>query len=137
MDGVNYRRVDCIKKDKDGLVLGIDTFWQDITGAVVPDPTLSATVVTKGFCQLCDPKWESFTGDNATLKAFNKLSLFIPACCSVTIKTDAGVITLPAQNGPWNFCEEFGCDLTAYSIAVGADDTCTVEDITTILTKTK
>ena len=134
VDGVDYTRNDCTKKDKAGVVISVESYWQDITGAIVEAPT--GGVITKGACEICNPAIESFYGNNATLTGFNKFTVDIPKCCSVEITTSAGTITLPAKPINWIFCEHFECDLTNYNIAI-TDGECKPDDIYTILTKTK
>ena len=55
VDGVDYTRNDCIKKDIDGTILEVNSFWQDITGAVITDPTTGAISIVKGSCD-CEVK---------------------------------------------------------------------------------
>lgn len=55
IDGRDFTRVDCIKKDKEGALLGVDSFWQDIAGTVVVNPTIGASDISKGACKVaCD-----------------------------------------------------------------------------------
>ena len=138
IDGIDYTRNDCIKKDKDGVLESVTPFWTDITGTVVPDPTIGVDplLIKKGVCEICNPAIESFYGDNATLAGYNKFTVDIPKCCSVIVTTSAGVITLPAKPTNWVFCENFDCDLTSYSVEINEGD-CEVDNVFTILTKTK
>ena len=133
IDGLDFTRNDCIKKDENGVFLSVESFWQDRNGIVVLDPTAGATLVSKGACKICNPAWESFTGSNATLAGWNKLSLFVPKCCAVQITTSAGTIQLPAQPSAWNFCEVFECLVTGFELT--STNGCDINEITTILTK--
>lgn len=72
--------------------------------------------------QPCQPYLESFTGEAApAVLPFNSLLIHKPACCELTVTTDAGVVTLPAAIQSWS-PECFDCDLT--TITLGGDPDC-------------
>lgn len=132
VDGVDYTRNDCIKKDKDGTFLEVNSFWQDITGTVVPEPTGTKT---RGACEICTPTTESFLGDNATLTEFNEITIDIPKCCAVSFTTNAGTINLPSKNSNWIFCQKYDCNLTSFSLSASTQEC--LDETFVILTKTK
>ena len=104
----------------------------DINGVEVSTTTNTTTIP----CVVpCTPAMESFQGDNATLTSYNKINLFMPKCCEVTITTDAGTITFPAQDCAWTWCDSFDCELTSYTVSASNPDC--LDKITTILTKSK
>ena len=132
VDGVDYTRNDCIKKDIDGTILEVNSFWQDLTGAIVQEPT--GTKV-RGACEFCSPATESFLGNNATLTEFNEITIDIPKCCAVSFTTNAGTINLPSKNSNWIFCQKYDCNLTSFSLSASTQEC--LDETFVILTKTK
>lgn len=113
---------------KDGEPTG-DVYYTNKFGALIGIPV----DFTLGECSLCDPKQESFIGNNSTLTEFNSIAIFIPKCCTITYMTSAGTVTIPSQSNPWMYSQSFECNVTGYNISASCD----INNITTTLTKTK
>ena len=130
--GLVYQVVIC-QYFEDNVLVNETTTILDPNGVVIT--ALPATAEPCTDNELCDTAEESFLGDNATLALFDTITIFVPKCTNVSYRTSAGIINLPSQQGDWIYERNFNCSVDSYQIlATGATS---VNDITTILTKTK
>lgn len=74
----------------------------------------------------CVPYMDSATGVSSPIfQPFNTFTIHKPDCCTLTVTTDAGTITIPASVPAYSSCK-FDCDLTFITIEGDCVDSTTI-----------
>lgn len=121
---------------QDGVPTGT-VYYTDKAGAVIPAPALTDYVL--GDCSVaCDPQVWSGTADNiAGIIPATSFLIYKPECCSVTLTTSVGTITIPP--GPTAYSSSvFDCPITITNVTVsGSAVLCAPSRVHILINKNK
>ncbi|MEL7426999.1 MAG: hypothetical protein AAFN81_28660 [Bacteroidota bacterium] len=110
IDGVGYTRTDVVDVTEDPAQV-LSSFWQDVSGAIVADPSAGATEILKGFCQEPPqfmPEIEPVCvdlGDGCNAPAFRRIDIDADGLEVVSFFDQSGDITATVTDWKAGICE--------------------------------
>lgn len=122
-DGITYKKKYTEASDGTETLIGFfgpDGLEVDLTGKEI----------VYGECKSCDPMWGQFNGDEipSPLPSYNSILITKPACCELTVTSDAGTLTIPTELTMYSVC--FGCLLTTLELETSG---CELSEVKVIL----